>query len=228
VKFIIWQLIATLRWMHEAHQCVHLDLCMSNIMLTTTDDRGIFEASKDGKMRINSNLSIKLVDFGVAEVYPVGSASFLCDKTCLSLDQYQNRCPNQLTEQMYDAKAHDMWCAGHILFQLMTGSKLYTVEDTFMIEGGLRALFEGKLKSHLSKVGLLSCFMMRPFAVLKGLLAIEEADRWTAAQVMEHQWFHNYHRRYAKSLESKIDSDALKWQIAARQMDDFPFYPRKC
>lgn len=134
--------------------------------------------------------------------------------TGLSLDQYQNRCPNQLRmanevldeyqEKMYDAKAHDMWCAGHILFELMTGSKLYSVEDTFEIEGGLQALFEGNLKDHLKEIGLLKCFMTRSFAVLQGLLTVDEKERYTAAQVTEHKWFSNYHRRYAKSLKTKI------------------------
>lgn len=127
----------------------------------------------------------------------------------LSLDQYQNRCPNQLEEQTYDAKAHDMWCVGHILFELMTGTKLYSVEDTFMKEGGLEALLEGDLKSYLREVGLLNCFKTRPFAVLQGLLAVDENKRLTAAQVTEHQWFSNYHRRYNKSMEMRISMFCL-------------------
>ena len=165
----------------------------------------------------------------------------------LSLDQYQNRCPNQLEEQTYDAKAHDMWCVGHILFELVTGTKLYSVEDTFMKEGGLEALLEGDLKSYLREVGLLNCFKTRPFAVLQGLLAVDENKRLTAAQVTEHPWFSNYHRRYNKSMEMRIsmfcslskftfpqyfclytDTDALKWQNAAEDLlENFPFYPQK-
>jgi len=231
VKFIMWQLVATLRWMHDAHNCVHLDLSLSNVMLTAIDDRDIFLESKEGRISINGNVSIKLLDFGVAEVYPLGTADFLCNKQCLSLNEYQNRCPLQLGENphCYNAKAHDMWCVGHMLFQLMTGRKLYAVEDTFMRptgEGGLRALYENQLKAHLKSIGLLHCFMMRSFSVLKGLLTVNETERMTAKQVTEHEWYSSYyHRKYGKNLNTKIHSDALKLRKVAEWMQDFPFFP---
>jgi len=97
-----------------------------------------------------------------------------------------------------------------------------------MKEGGLEALLEGDLKSYLREVGLLNCFKTRPFAVLQGLLAVDENKRLTAAQVTEHQWFSNYHRRYNKSMEMRINTDALKWQNAAEDLlENFPFYPQK-
>ena len=125
----------------------------------------------------------------------------------LSLDQCQSQCPNQLSGQIYDAKAHDMWCLGHILFELMTGSKLYVSEDIFDIDnpdGGLKALYDGSLPQYLKSIGLLECFMMRSFSVLKGLLTVDESQRWSASKVIEHSWFKIYHQKYAQSLNHKI------------------------
>merc|ERR1719242_1775294 len=174
--------------MQDVHHCVHLDLNLSNIMITADDDEDIFIESEDGQISLNGNLSIKLIDFGVAEIYPSGTNDFRCDQQCLSLDQCQSQSPNQLNGQMYDAKKHDMWCLGHILFELMTGSKLYSAEDVFDLEdpdGGYRALCNGTLPQYLKSIGVLKHFMMRSFSVLRGLLAVEEEQRWTAGKVIQ-------------------------------------------
>lgn len=64
---------------------VHLDLCLENVMLSR--DPFVFEA--DGMVRIE-DVTIKLVDFGCAEMYDaeqmVNSMSFECSKgTIMSL-----------------------------------------------------------------------------------------------------------------------------------------------
>ncbi len=178
-------------------------------MVTTADGEGgdIFVECDDGKIRIDRNISIKLVDFGVAEMYPldaVDSDDWLCHKQCLSWDKYQNRCPKQMDHQSYDAKAHDMWCIGHMFFELMTGTELYSVEDTFVGEGGLEALRNGTLIKYLRGVGLINCFRTRSIRVLQGLLAVDEGKRMSAAEVTESEWFKEYHRRYARNLMAKI------------------------
>ena len=80
VKYILWQLVTTIRWMQDVHRCVHLDLNLSNIMLTTEDNNDIFIESEDGQITLNDHLSIKLIDFGVAEIYENGTNDFQCDK----------------------------------------------------------------------------------------------------------------------------------------------------
>merc|ERR1719242_118015 len=214
VKYIMWQLITTIQWMQDVHQCVHLDLNLSNIMLTSNDSKEIFIESSDGQIRIHSDVSIKLVDFGVAEMYRNKSSDFECDKQSLSLDHCQSQCPNQIEGQSYNAKAHDMWCIGHILFELMTGSKLYDAEDTFHgnIDGGLKALYDGTLPQYLTSIGLLNCFMMRSFSVLKGLLTVDEDKRWTATKMMQHSWFKNYHQNNTPSVVLKNERDVVKMQ----------------
>jgi len=225
VKSILWQLVSTLRWMHEAHRCVHLDLTMSSIMLTPENHMQIFEQAVKGKMAINKSLIVKLVDFGVSEIYPPGTINFNCSKMCLTLDQFQCRCPNQQMERSYNAKAHDMWCVGHLFFELMTASKLYTVQELFYADksnGGLKALMTNQLRPYLKRVGLMQCFTAKQFALVEGLLTMDEEHRWTAAQVTESGWYAGqYRNKYLKSLKSKIKSDASK---AAADIQDFPFY----
>ena len=29
----MWKLVSTLRWLHDVCHCVHLDLCMANVMV---------------------------------------------------------------------------------------------------------------------------------------------------------------------------------------------------
>jgi len=202
---------------------------MSSIMLTPENDRPIFEQREDdGNVIINKSLMVKMVDFGAAEIYPVGTKNFDCDKMCITLDQYQCRSPKQQQDLTYSAKAHDMWCVGQLFFELMTGSKLYTVQDVFLGfegNGGLKALMTNQLRPYLIQIGLGQCFTLKQFALLNGLLNVDEEQRWTAAQVTESGWYSGHYRnKYIKSLKSKIKSDALKAAADIPDIPDFPFY----
>eukprot|EP01084_Bolivina_argentea_P096428 173371_1 len=85
IQYIIWQLANTIRYLHGVVQCTHLDICCENIMLQN------FEYIKcdDGSLIFNKDISITLIDFGVAELFEENedeSISYLCSKYGLSLD----------------------------------------------------------------------------------------------------------------------------------------------
>ena len=112
-----------------------------------------------------------------------------------------------------------MWCVGHMLFELMTGSKLYASEDIWAREGGLKALYDGTLIKYLRSVGLLNCFRVKSVTVLQGLLTVDEGTRMTAAQVAQSDWYRAYHRKYAASHDQKI---SMFYSFMAH---DHGFYP---
>eukprot|EP01084_Bolivina_argentea_P021870 40653_1 len=85
MKYLYWQLIVTINWMHNDMNCVHLDIVTDNIMVKNAE----FTLGSDGYYTINSNIQIKLTDFGVAEIYELNNNNnnnFSCIKYGLSLD----------------------------------------------------------------------------------------------------------------------------------------------
>eukprot|EP01084_Bolivina_argentea_P096427 173369_1 len=64
IKEIMWQLVNTIRWLHGVVQSVHLDICCDNIMLQNFE----YTQSDDGLI-CNEEISIKLIDFGVSELF---------------------------------------------------------------------------------------------------------------------------------------------------------------
>lgn len=88
-----------------------------------------------------------------------------------------------------------MWSLGQILYQCMTGKKLYNGEDLADIghpKGGYKALMKGELRGHLTTMGLLNKFKVSSFKLLTDLLRMDPKQRITAAEVVSHDWFKPY------------------------------------
>ena len=99
IKLILWQLATLLDSLHSVYHCCHLDLVADNVML-----KGLhFEALDDG-VGIVGSVEIKLLDFGVSEVWRGGaSGDFDCNKRGLSIGDGMVA-PN-VDDAHYDARA---------------------------------------------------------------------------------------------------------------------------
>jgi len=71
VKYIFWQLSVILYFMHHDQHCCHLDLNMDNLLV----QNGTFVQLENGKIGINPSIHLKLVDFGLSEVFKVKEQS---------------------------------------------------------------------------------------------------------------------------------------------------------
>eukprot|EP01083_Nonionella_stella_P257519 881372_1 len=199
--------MVTIHWMHNdmrcmllctsvknrlcafAHHrtCCHLDLDCSNIMLEDSS----FEKDKDGHLRINPAITIKLCDFGVSEIFRNG---FQCNKTDLSVDNASYAAPNVYFERMYDARSADMWSVGMIMFECLTGESLYKPMDVFVTEhdeftttfNGYSALHNGDLKRYLLQNIELKCFTTDSLHFLLNVLRIDERMRSKACDILQH------------------------------------------
>ena len=102
-----------------------MDLCLENIMLTNCG----FIKQQNGTVTINPDISIKLCDLGVAEIFE--SADFQCIKRGLTLDNEYKLAPEifQSDDDVYDAQEADVWSLGIILFECMTGKELYQADE---------------------------------------------------------------------------------------------------
>eukprot|EP00485_Elphidium_margaritaceum_P015193 CAMPEP_0202732268 /NCGR_PEP_ID=MMETSP1385-20130828/187561_1 /ASSEMBLY_ACC=CAM_ASM_000861 /TAXON_ID=933848 /ORGANISM="Elphidium margaritaceum" /LENGTH=853 /DNA_ID=CAMNT_0049398575 /DNA_START=59 /DNA_END=2618 /DNA_ORIENTATION=+ len=66
VKYIFFQIAAALYWLHHDMHCCHLRLCLSSIMVSNGN---FIPNAKDEFLEVNPNISVKIVDFGVSEIF---------------------------------------------------------------------------------------------------------------------------------------------------------------
>jgi len=189
-KLIMWQLTRTLQTLHSQHSCCHLDLCLSNIMLKTP-----FTELADGSTRCSANIECKLLDFGVAEQF---STDFECDKFDLSVDNMIYQSPQSYEgDDAYDARAEDAWQLGLVWYSLMTGFRLYCVEDVMRAQTqqtAYWALQNGKLKEFLHRHQLATDLSTQCLSAIESLLNVDEAERMTLSELLTHPVFADYQK----------------------------------
>ena len=223
VKYLFWQLATTTRWLHDVYHTCHLDLSLKNIMVSNAD----FVAESEGSLRVKPSaaISIKLVDFGLAETFD-GAKDFVCDKGALSMGAPQYRCPSMFAGVAYSAQAADMWSLGMVLFEMMTGTELYAPEDLWdEPQGGYAALHEERLREYLVQQRLLRFFKRVTFDLMEQLLRVDEERRLTADGVVQHPWFRSYFKKYSSTMRKKNALDALRLEKQAEVMKhSLPYY----
>eukprot|EP01084_Bolivina_argentea_P270124 459259_1 len=220
VKYLLWQLFVTVEWLHISMQCCHLDLCLENIMIETEQ---LF-VEKNNDLIINPDITIKLTDFGLAEIFSTNyennpNNSFLCHKPYVSLENQAYTSPNVFNGFLYDARAEDDWRLGMLLFQTSTlGTQLYKPLDFHRDGGGMYALEKNKLKEYLAVQGLLNYFTPKSLNILQGLLNIHEKKRLLGMDILMHKWFENYFRKYKKRIITKF------YKMRPKQCSEMVFY----
>jgi len=241
VKYLFWQMVTTMRWLHDVCHTCHLDLNPTNVMLRNAT----FEAEYEGSMRLKPSaaISIKLLDFGVAERFDYSTSTakdqqqrpsaapkvdFTCDKGTFLTSAPQFRCPDMFDGFSYSAKAADCWSLGMMLFEMLTGEELYAAEDLWDYNtGGFAALKNNRLRECLTQRGLFRCFKRDTLNIVEGLLRVDEDQRLSADDVIGHPWFRSYYERYNASMQKKNAIDALRLERHAGQLKrTVPCYQR--
>eukprot|EP01083_Nonionella_stella_P146151 459261_1 len=241
IKYLCWQLAVTMDWLHNSMHCCHLDICCDNIMLQNCS----FKKLRNGSLAINPRISIKIVDFGVAEMFipqPHGS-TFTCYKQGLSLENEAYLAPNVFANEVYNASCADMWSLGVVLFECLTGQRLYSARDigdylsmkynctTYTIkhaintDNGYRALHQNTLRQYITTNRNYAMYLsIMPIGLLTGLLDSTERKRLNASSVLKHAWFVRYFEANRNQIESKAIAQKEKQLEQEAKMTMFPFY----
>jgi len=210
VKFILWQLTGAVHWLHTVYGCCHLDLCVDNIII----EKGEFEQQRDGSVTAPQQLKVKLVDFGVAELFPfqdsASSSSFACFKDRLSVEHGAYVAPEVMDNAVYDARKADAWSLGIILYRLVTNSVPFVAEDIWQTHNGYAAIKKGCFAQWLREEHLLPLFGKKAAALLESLLHFDEARRPLCGEAMRAKWFTSYWQRYGGHIAVQMARDAAR------------------
>ena len=200
-RFIFWQLLCALKYIHSAG-VIHRDLKPSNLL-------------------INSDATIKLGDFGLARAVN-------CDDLPDNLTDYVATRWYRAPEILFGSSSYDfsvdMWAAGCILAELISGRPLFpgssTMDQLELIIAYTGLLSEDEIESMNSEVAKTMVFSLSmsktkitleeklsnapPDAIdlIKKLISVKPSDRPTAEECLEHPYLSQFHRPN-KELESK-------------------------
>ena len=173
-----------------------------------------FYEDKQGNITISSNISIKLCDFGVAEIFAPKKKNskmkmdgFQCYKDGLTIENEAYLSPKQFDNQKYDARAADIWSLGLILFECLTNTKLYHKVNNVEING-FWAIHADKLMEYIKfNNNLCIHFNKHSLSLLCALLTVDEKSRISGIDILKHSWFKSYFNKYQQQITIKLQKD---------------------
>eukprot|EP00485_Elphidium_margaritaceum_P005635 CAMPEP_0202685690 /NCGR_PEP_ID=MMETSP1385-20130828/1521_1 /ASSEMBLY_ACC=CAM_ASM_000861 /TAXON_ID=933848 /ORGANISM="Elphidium margaritaceum" /LENGTH=297 /DNA_ID=CAMNT_0049340113 /DNA_START=62 /DNA_END=952 /DNA_ORIENTATION=+ len=120
VKVIYKQLLDAMQYMH-AQGIVHYDISLENMVI---NDVEVVEDSKTGKIKfITDHITIKLIDFGLADICGVGEAGYFdCTSTKFVGKEIYKSPEVQRQQDAFDAMANDVFCSGVCLYMMVLGT----------------------------------------------------------------------------------------------------------
>mgnify|MGYP003610414815 CR=1 FL=1 len=182
-KTVFFRILQGLRYLHS-HSVVHRDLKAANI-------------------RVSKDLSlVKIIDFNVARI-GTRRRSFETQVQDLLMGSLTGspdiRAPEMLSRKLY-GKEVDMWAAGCLLVQILTGTKAFDSKaehaDQSMIDQSLAERLQEHFRLHKEKVS-------EEAADLIGrLLTVDPCQRMTAEQALNHPWLRK-ERKMSSEIEVK-------------------------
>ena len=217
IKYIFWQMVTTINWMHDDMNCVHLDLCMDNIIVS---DNAFIINKIDKKVTINPNIYIKFIDFGLGELYEANTKSFVCNKRSSYImdESYEYSSPSLVNDVYYNSKKQDIWSLGIILYKMLSGNKHFD-KDEYETE------YEN-LDEFIKINNLQRYFNKKIVNLLDSMLNVDENKRFSAMDIIKCGWFESYYNKYRFELStrSKQQKKINKKQLNTRNMQLFPYY----
>jgi len=211
-KYLFWQMIVVTHWLHSDMRTAHLDISLENLLIKNATFVPIEnDVNSDGKPRftVNSNVQIKLCDFGLAEVFETDD--FECAKFC---GKTNYKAPEVYAKEVaFDARKADVWSLGVVLFCMLVGSPPYNKPSEsdqayLYVKNGIidQLLFQWE-RNHFITLKVLD--------LLHKMLCFESEDRMLVEDVLQHPWLALYFNKYKgqmlkKSMVQKSKSKQMK------------------
>lgn len=153
---------------------------------------------------------VKLVDFGFA--------SRLCDLTAkeVSMGTPVYVAPEIIRGDPYSAEV-DMWSFGVICYIMLCGCPPFMHEDTFEL---FELILTGKLTFQEEQWKEVSAAAID---FVRHLLVVDQTNRWTAAQMLSHQWItmgeQASERRHMRTSQTRLSFNSSMLKQAHPMME---------
>ena len=219
VKYLFWQICVMINWFHSAMHTCHLDLCMENIIIKNSK----FIKNEDGTVSINPKICVKIVDFGCAEIFNPGKYdNFKCGKVTLT-GKYQYRAPQVYHNIIYDARKADIYQLGVILYHMSVGVPIYQFQNS-SIDPGFLCVEHNNIELYLKMQKLLHFVNKKLIKLLNGMLNTNEKQRVNSFQILTHEWFQVYYKKYKNRIEISTKKQKETNLLNKESMNGFPYY----
>jgi len=205
-----------------------------------------FTVNEDGSLSLNTDVNIKIVGFGLAEVFKHKTGdlhhsntvdedtkmdssdldtTFLCNKhLSIMLEHNSYISPKAVDGQCYHARKADVWSMGIILFTLTTGTEPYQLADP-ELDAGYEALQNSTtFTDYLRRTGYLGYFTAPLLQIVTGLLNVDESQRINLDQVLQSSYLSPYYHAYRDKLNHPSRLNKIAKYLTRPQMQTFPFY----
>eukprot|EP01084_Bolivina_argentea_P020208 37595_1 len=118
-KIAMRQMVHLMDWLHNKMSCCHLDISLENFVV---DNVMVMEIPKTKTIKILPDFQIRIIDFGVAEVFYKTNASNKIDFGCEKfVGKTQYKAPEVYNKERFDAKCADCWSLGVVFFMMVIG-----------------------------------------------------------------------------------------------------------
>jgi len=211
-KYLFWQMIVVTHWLHSDMRTAHLDISLENLLIknaTFVPIKNSVNAKGEPRFTVNSNVQIKLCDFGLAEVFETDD--FECAKFC---GKTNYKAPEVYAkEEVFDARKADVWSLGVVLFCMLVGSPPYNKPSEsdqayLYVKNGIidQLLFQWE-RNHFITLKVLD--------LMHKMLCFESEERVLVEDVLQHPWLALYFNKYKgqmlkKSMVQKSKSKQMK------------------
>lgn len=188
VQRVVYQIASTLRQLHF-RGIVHRDLAPGNVL-------------------VNSDGEIKIIDFNVSKMFPVGCSTRKPGKTektkfkMMTMTGTPNyRAPEMVSGSIY-SESVDLWSLGCLMYRLVTGQDAFEGE---YVQEVLDSVLHKKLTFGHKNWQVLG---EEGIALARKLLDKDPAKRPTAAEVVSTTWF-----KYLKQQDDSPTDSALAREV---------------
>ena len=169
------QLLLALDYLH-GKDCCHLDIKTENILLHEPDDFFCAEASGE--------LELKLADFGLSAVGALGDN---IERVTVDTGTERSMGPEMHTEEFFNGKQADMWSAGTILFNMLTGYP--PCEVALTEDKSYRYIHEDNHEAFWRRFRKAADVSEDAMDLVNGLLKRDPSSRLTASAALKHRFF---------------------------------------
>lgn len=183
-KLAFKQIVDLIDWLHNEMNTVHLDLSLENFVI---NDVMVTIQEETGKVLFSGDFVIKLIDFGLAEVFTSRNSNNDIDFQCTKfVGKTAYKTPTIYARRRpFDARSADCWSLGVVLFTMLTGGAPYKKPSKKDVT--FRYIVRGKI------MDLLKCWNRTQYVTLSMVNLMDgifqkEKYRLNIGEIKNHPW----------------------------------------